>query len=386
MKKTAIFISVLFLYSFCFSQSSKNLKQFIRGNIQDKISSIRNSSQEENVSISLMALDFCLQNKAVLEDDRDLDALCLLSLLSLPYNYTDSLSQDEKAEFSEKILEIFNSFSDENVRIAVLNKISSGKLDSPSFVELLNSFLSDDFQNFSQDFYKNLISASGEIGNEQTFKILFEKYRDDSYKSFKSELKEAIVKLSDNSVKDITDIISSGNLSDLRFIFETIVQNEKKTQVFRSQIAENILSASIYITEDNSSLNELILLQVEVMKFLAESKWTRGSDTILKFYNLAKNEYTNGIMNTSDFCIVIKAVSETVPIKAVSLFSDYLIELNRQKENDADVQEEIVLALISALGAIGDKNAFDSLLSVTYYDYSDEVINKARSALAGLKW
>ena len=386
MKKTAIFISVLCLYSFCFSQSSKNLKQFIRGNIQDKISSIRNASQEENVSISLMALDFCLQNKAVLEDDRDLDALCLLSLLSLPYNYTDSLSQEEKAEFSEKILEIFNSFSDENVRIAVLNKISSGKLDSPSFVELLNSFLSDDFQNFSQDFYKNLISASGEIGNEQTFKILFEKYRDDSYKSFKSELKEAIVKLSDNSVKDITDIISSGNLSDLRFIFETIVQNEKKTQVFRSQIAENILSASIYITEDNSSLNELILLQVEVMKFLAESKWTRGSDTILKFYNLAKNEYTNGIMNTSDFCIVIKAVSETVPIKAVSLFSDYLIELNRQKENDADVQEEIVLALISALGAIGDKNAFDSLLSVTYYDYSDEVINKARSALAGLKW
>ena len=386
MKKTAIFISVLFLYIFCFSQSSKNLKQFIRGNIQDKISSIRNASQEENVSISLMALDFCLQNKAVLEDDRDLDALCLLSLLSLPYNYTDSLSQNEKAEFSEKILEIFNSFSDENVRIAVLNKISSGKLDSPSFVELLNSFLSDDFQNFSQDFYKNLISASGEIGNEQTFKILFEKYRDDSYKSFKSELKEAIVKLSDNSVKDITDIISSGNLSDLRFIFETIVQNEKKTQVFRSQIAENILSASIYITEDNSSLNELILLQVEVMKFLAESKWTRGSDTILKFYNLAKNEYTNGIMNTSDFCIVIKAVSETVPIKAVSLFSDYLIELNRQKENDADVQEEIVLALISALGAIGDKNAFDSLLSVTYYDYSDEVINKARSALAGLKW
>ena len=386
MKKTAIFISVLFLYNFCFSQSSKNLKQFIRGNIQDKISSIRNASQEENVSISLMALDFCLQNKAVLEDDRDLDALCLLSLLSLPYNYTDSLSQDEKAEFSEKILEIFNSFSDENVRIAVLNKISSGKLDSPSFVELLNSFLSDDFQNFSQDFYKNLISASGEIGNEKTFKILFEKYRDDSFKSFKSELKEAIVKLSDNSVKDITDIISSGNLSDLRFIFEIIVQNEKKTQVFRSQIAENILSASIYITEDNSSLNELILLQVEVMKFLAESKWTRGSDTILKFYNLAKNEYTNGIMNTSDFCIVIKAVSETVPIKAVSLFSDYLIELNRQKENDADVQEEIVLALISALGAIGDKNAFDSLLSVTYYDYSDEVINKARSALAGLKW
>ena len=200
MKKTAIFISVLFLYSFCFSQSSKNLKQFIRGNIQDKISSIRNASQEENVSISLMALDFCLQNKAVLEDDRDLDALCLLSLLSLPYNYTDSLSQDEKAEFSEKILEIFNSFSDENVRIAVLNKISSGKLDSPSFVELLNSFLSDDFQNFSQDFYKNLISASGEIGNEQTFKILFEKYRDDSCKSFKSELKESIVKLSDNSV------------------------------------------------------------------------------------------------------------------------------------------------------------------------------------------
>ena len=48
--------------------------------------------------------------------------------------------------------------------------------------------------------------------------------------------------------------------------------------------------------------------------------------------------------------------------------------------------ESVVLAIISALGTVGDKNAFDALLGVTYYEYSDSVIAAARDALAKLKW
>ena len=50
------------------------------------------------------------------------------------------------------------------------------------------------------------------------------------------------------------------------------------------------------------------------------------------------------------------------------------------------MSENLVLAIIKSLGAIGDKNAFDALLGVTYFEYSDSVIAAARDALAKLKW
>lgn len=56
------------------------------------------------------------------------------------------------------------------------------------------------------------------------------------------------------------------------------------------------------------------------------------------------------------------------------------------EEKSSDVSENLVLAIIKSLGAIGDKNAFDALLGVTYFEYSDSVIAAARDALAKLKW
>ena len=48
--------------------------------------------------------------------------------------------------------------------------------------------------------------------------------------------------------------------------------------------------------------------------------------------------------------------------------------------------EEVLLAVIESLGALGDKAAFDNLLYVTYLPYSETITTAARTALAGLKW
>ena len=46
----------------------------------------------------------------------------------------------------------------------------------------------------------------------------------------------------------------------------------------------------------------------------------------------------------------------------------------------------VVLALISALGEMGDKTAFDALLFVTYLSYPIDVIDAAKASLAKLNW
>jgi hypothetical protein len=48
--------------------------------------------------------------------------------------------------------------------------------------------------------------------------------------------------------------------------------------------------------------------------------------------------------------------------------------------------KSVVLALIFALGELGDKTAFDTLLYVTYISYPLEVIDAAKASLAKLQW
>ena len=84
---------------------------------------------------------------------------------------------------------------------------------------------------------------------------------------------------------------------------------------------------------------------------------------------------------------VVLGLKNTVPLKAVSLLCEHLSQLNKMMEqNEQSVSENLVFSIIQTLGAIGDKNAFDSLRAVAYYNYSDTVISAARDALARLKW
>ena len=48
--------------------------------------------------------------------------------------------------------------------------------------------------------------------------------------------------------------------------------------------------------------------------------------------------------------------------------------------------KSVVLALISALGELGDKTSFDALLYVTYLSYPPEVVDEAKKSLAALNW
>ena len=66
--------------------------------------------------------------------------------------------------------------------------------------------------------------------------------------------------------------------------------------------------------------------------------------------------------------------------------TNYLVELNSRVEQNQEYSEQIALAVVNTLGAIGDKAAFDSLLSVTYLTYPESVLAAARNALAKLKW
>ena len=80
MKKT---LSLIFLFTTVISAYAQKSKiKFIKGNIADKTAAVREADGEEADWVSNQAIDFCLENKESLGNDRELDGLAVAAILS----------------------------------------------------------------------------------------------------------------------------------------------------------------------------------------------------------------------------------------------------------------------------------------------------------------
>lgn len=389
MKKSFFILTVLFFTSYLFSMGSKNQRNFVKGNLIDKTEAVKAASEVEIVDLAKAAIEFSLNYKEILGDDSDLSALAISGITALPVEYIENSNMTEKNLISEKLIGLYSVFEDENVKIAVLNKISSFKFSVENFIPLLNDFVKNSSVNEENVvLLKSVVNTLGSIGNNQSFIIMLGALSEKKWEPLFENLEKSLCMLAEPLEKEILDILRRGNIKDCRRLFDLIVKKSENSQIFKAEIAENVLLRTIYIYENSNSTGEdLISLQLESFDFLKKLKWTRASNTIVSYLKTARSEYDQKLLEEDKFCEIITGVSDVAPIGAIQPLATYLIFLNsKMEEKSSDVSENLVLAIIKSLGAIGDKNAFDALLGVTYFEYSDSVIAAARDALAKLKW
>ena len=389
MKKSFFILTVLFFTSYLFYMGSKNQRNFVKGNIIDKTEAVKAASEVEIVDLAKAAIEFSLNYKEILGDDSDLSALAISGITALPVEYIENSNMTEKNLISEKLIGLYSVFEDENVKIAVLNKISSFKFSVENFIPLLNDFVKNSSVNEENlVLLKSVVNTLGSIGNNQSFIIMLGALSEKKWEPLFENLEKSLCMLAEPLEKEILDILRRGNIKDCRRLFDLIVKKSENSQIFKAEIAENVLLRTIYIYENSNSTGEdLISLQLESFDFLKKLKWTRASNTIVSYLKTARSEYDQKLLEEDKFCEIITGVSDVAPIGAIQPLATYLIFLNsKMEEKSSDVSENLVLAIIKSLGAIGDKNAFDALLGVTYFEYSDSVIAAARDALAKLKW
>lgn len=389
MKKSFFILTVLFFTSYLFSMGSKNQRNFVKGNLIDKTEAVKAASEVEIVDLAKAAIEFSLNYKEILGDDSDLSALAISGITALPVEYIENSNMTEKNLISEKLIGLYSVFEDENVKIAVLNKISSFKFSVENFIPLLNDFVKNSSVNEENlVLLKSVVNTLGSIGNNQSFIIMLGALSEKKWEPLFENLEKSLCMLAEPLEKEILDILRRGNIKDCRRLFDLIVKKSENSQIFKAEIAENVLLRTIYIYENSNSTGEdLISLQLECFDFLKKLKWTRASNTIVSYLKTARSEYDQKLLEEDKFCEIITGVSDVAPIGAIQPLATYLIFLNsKMEEKSSDVSENLVLAIIKSLGAIGDKNAFDALLGVTYFEYSDSVIAAARDALAKLKW
>ena len=389
MKKT---LSLIFFITFAFSAFAQTTKiKFIKGNISDKTSAVREASPEEAEWISSQTVDFCLENKEILGNDRELDGLAVAAILSYSPEIVKKLSEENKAKLTDNLISLFTEFNKSStVQIAVISKTITLKDIVPSapFTALLNSYLkTTDVKSADSGVFKACISALEITGNEESFKILYGFLNDSSYSSYNKEIEKAVIALIPNAMNEVAELIKGSDMKKIIEIFELSQKNSQISKKNLCEISEKVLSVSILILDNSSGTSaDNLRVQLTALDILSQNNWTRASAPALSYFQTSKKLYEKRNMSEDQFKAVITSLRNIAPLDAVTPLISYLEELNDQTEKGNTISSEIALAVINTLGAIGDKAAFDSLLAVTYLNYEESVLTAAREALSGLRW
>ena len=354
-------------------------KQFIKGNISEKTAAVREASGQEGIWLSLKAISFVLENNEIIGVDRDMDGLAVAAVLSLPNEYIYSLSENDRNKVMHQFIELFEKFSRSNtVQIAVQSKVLSLKdqINTAPFTDVLNKFMQgSSVLSSDSSLLKSVINSLGFIGNNISFSILYNDLNDKRYAAYNTDIEQSLKKLIPISMNEVIQIVQSKDPANIQRIFNLIKQADNISTNNLCEIAENVLN--------ESPISEL---QFEALAILNANKWTRSSASVLAFFAASQKNFANGGITEDQFVELINSLVNISPLDAVNPLIKYLGELNTQLEHNNPVAQNVVLAVINSLGAIGDKSAFDSLLSVTYLNYPEPVLSAARQALAGLRW
>lgn len=393
MKKIAFLLIIFSHILFLCAQNPDNEKliKFIKGNISEKTSAVREASGAESILLALKAIDFSLENKDLLGNDRELEGLAVAAILSISPDYIKNANDSQKSIIVSQFINLFNKFFESNtVAIATLTKYSSlyEYMQDRQFVETLNFFLkSQEIKKTDESVIKSVLNTLQLIGNSETFLILYSVLNDKDYSNIKNEIENTLVSLAFISQNEIIGLLETADVKDLSQIFKIIKKNSKISKNYVCDVSEKVISKSILLLGSSSFVSqEDILVQLEAFNNLSDNKWTRASLVAVSYFQFAKKIYNQNLMTETQFESVINCLCNVSPVDAVNPLTAYLEELNRQKENETDVSSAIVLSVIKTLGAIGDKSAFDSLLAVTYLDYDESILSAARKALSGLRW
>ncbi|MCQ2589127.1 MAG: hypothetical protein MJ179_01765 [Treponema sp.] len=387
--KKILFLSLLLIISLpLFSQTAQ--QKYLKGNISDKITVIREATDSERFWLSTNAIEFVKNSYNYLQDDRDFENLAVTSIYALPDFSGVKISAESIQEIERNLNIIFLNFKSSNVKCAIISKFLALKnyFNTNNFaVNLMGELIQNEPILIDSTLLQSIISALGEIGDNTSFILLFNYYNNNTIPKYSAELKNSLIKLIPQSMDEIIRMIHTKNYNNINSVYTLIKENSEISQNNLSEIAENLLNEAILLMSNSTDkTKELVQMQLGALKILNDNKCTRASSSVISYFELAKKEHKDGIISDAEFVGVVNSLGNLAPIGAVSPLVTYLEETNNAVENEKMVSTEVVTALIKTLGAIGDKSAFDALLAVTYLNYPDSVLIAARNALSGLKW
>ena len=126
-------------------------------------------------------------------------------------------------------------------------------------------------------------------------------------------------------------------------------------------------------------------LRYYAVRRLTSLKWSRAASEVIRHFDTTLLEYDRGLTSKENLLEAIECLGAMGTHEAAVRITLYLELLNSFVENGQVPDEQIAYAIVTNLGLLGDKIAFDYLLYTGYLDYPVSVKKAAKEALNNLK-
>jgi hypothetical protein len=330
------------------------------------------------------ALQFAIRNAEMLQDDPD-----MIALVSAAARGAGSAGY---AKCVDTLWQAFAVYPDSRSRVEILSALGMLGADSRRVVENLNQYLAAQNRLFragvEPDYaaLSTCIAALAARGDASSIPALFSVTT--------AAYPDALVEAAARALESMPDDYRRFLLATIRreppgeklAAFRAGAHNPRFTAAEQGQIAESALDQSLELFPGGADeAQALDALRYEAALAITRLRWTDAAAMAVRHFYRAQTDFQQGgerrrFVEAID-CLAVMGTADSALALAL-----YLGLLNAEAEKDGAYDEDIILEVVRALGAIGDKSAFDYLLYVSYVSYPAHIQAAAREALGRLRW
>ncbi|MDR2516310.1 MAG: hypothetical protein LBC88_02880 [Spirochaetaceae bacterium] len=367
-------------------------RNFLRASLEGKANMLMDAATDERSAefagfLAEFALTFSLENAELLRGDEDFIILTALAAKS--------------AGDGPLLWNVFTVFEDTVIRVEVLAALSRLAVSGEGGVaagvtsgvgEGLTAFLAEETERFRAGgdidgiTLDAAVRALGGLGGESAVPVLFTMMTAGFPDPIPASAATALAALPAREayLRRLVDLIENGEGAEKRFAWDLGMKNSAFGDEDRGALAEAALTAALEALQPNDA--DIRALRYEAVPVLGTTRWVRAAPVALRHFHLVYEDFSRGNVSKIRALQAIRTLGALESADAARTLSLLLARINAAVERAGAWDEEITIALVEALGALGHRSAFDSLTYISYLSYPEPVQYAAREALNRLKW
>lgn len=361
-------------------------RNFARGSLSTKVQVLQDAAAREPSGMGklyLQAIDFYLDNFNTLrEDPTAIELVKISARLAGEAAYKPAASD---------LWQLFQQSDDIGIQVATIQSL--GRLLEPddqmlsSLIEYLkvqNSMFREG-DSVQLQVIAETITALSQVGSTAAFPVLFTAAHIGYPQQIEEKAEQALDSLEGDASEMILQVLAEGFPQEKLPALSWAMQQDSLSREEKGRIAQKALSEGLQRTSDPQQQEQLRQLRYQAAQHLTELKWSEATPLAIQHFDRTNIEVDRGITSQSTLLEAIACLGAMGTNEAAVRLSLYLEVLNTYKENGQRVDEQVALAVINNLGALGDDVAFDHLLYTMYLDYPRSVKQAAREVLSEFK-
>jgi HEAT repeat protein len=386
------FLAVFLGRGLCGQETILNSYQrnFMRASLSTKVDILRDAATDERAPEFIgqlydFALNFALQNADILREDPDLITITAIAARGAG-------SSGHRASI-DTLWKVFSAFRDSQTRgnaleaLAVLGKGNAG------VVENLNQYLANQNNLYRSGMSLDLVTLSAcikalaSLGDSSSFPVLFSAFTAGYPDTISRETSGALEAIDGDYAGFLLKVIQTNPVQEKLAALNASLTGEKISPAQRGELAISALEAVIDIPGTNPDSGTAAgALKSLAVKTIADLKLIKASPVMVKYFYQIQEDYQGKLASKDRLIEAVNCLGDIGSSEAAQVLALQLGFYNSQIERTGEYDEDVVLALVTALGNTRDKIAFDYLLYVGYLAYPETIQSAARDSLGRLEW